>query len=132
MQYYFIPSEDAKAGYVWPFIMSPPRLLTVHITYDPVADLWFGTTAGHFAPPSIDVNESAPMNDPWETMRLQLLSGALDCFRVNEDGSPFQAPTGVVHSRIDVPCFNESCRRPNEIGFASCWFCGCPAKGYSK
>jgi hypothetical protein len=118
MELYFIPREEANQYNI------TVAHCGLRVSYDPIAKLWDGTVGAHFPrPPLFTPADQIMLIDFWERVRVDMVAGRLACFRVNEDGSPFQAPTSVTRSRIDIPC--HQCGRPNDPGYKKCWWCTC-------
>ena len=94
----------------------------VYLEWDDSLELWRGSTsAGTFgAPRRFDEADMTP----WEKLREHMRSGLLECFRCDATWAPLQPPTAVVAQRIDVPCSNPFCKRPNDPGYKACWWCG--------
>ena len=117
---YYLPKDEAS---VYGFDCG------LCITHDLVKALWRVGVAtvvlnrASWREPIVSIHE--PSAEPRVSrLAAALVQGALQCFRVNEDGTPFQAPSLVVQGRIDVMCSNPSCRRPNDPGYTACWWCG--------
>jgi hypothetical protein len=119
IEYYIIPSDEVRAAYGQEGAMS--------IVVDWMSGHFSGTY-GHFMPPNVRL-DTMDDNETWEKVRLQLMNGALACFRVNEDGSSWQ-PANVCGPTALRPCITPTCTWKLGPDETVCCFCGTPRDGY--